>query len=382
MSRVNVDMNLTPVISRGAQSPERDGRDNPARAWQREMERAQMEAWLSHAVIEFPGAMQKALMPPLLAATANASASVVRNGTGGIDFASGVSAFGKNSPAVAASGTAALAAQRAETANARTHDHAGSAAPDAAGSSALRSTLPAATSEARERAQFKGDLSTESAHLRTAQLASLFRGLGPVESTTSIAGQVMPAQSAVAAQAAPLVVPAVAPPHGLTRDDPRPLQATSFQWPAATANLPAAMTAAVPVSPAYGDQEIASAAMGSPGEARTPAPGGSMTTHSAGPTAMHAARREPIRMHADWSPEGVRLWLGMDPAVVDALRAITAQLQRWLSAQSVRLLSISCNGTLVADERETAVADIFETDTKKDEPAGPIRSHSNLKESP
>ena len=79
---------------------------------------------------------------------------------------------------------------------------------------------------------------------------------------------------------------------------------------------------------------------------------------------------------------GVRLWLGMDPALAESLGAITAQLQRWLSAQGVRLLSISCNGRVVVDDSEPAV-DIFESDSAPGEARGPRHlTPSNQKEIP
>jgi hypothetical protein len=63
-----------------------------------------------------------------------------------------------------------------------------------------------------------------------------------------------------------------------------------------------------------------------------------------------AAAQEPIRVHADWSAEGVRIWLGVDAVMQDSLPAIQQQIQRWLTAQGVRLLGISCNGrSLPAD---------------------------------
>jgi hypothetical protein len=53
---------------------------------------------------------------------------------------------------------------------------------------------------------------------------------------------------------------------------------------------------------------------------------------------------QPIRLHADWSDDGVRLWLGMRADLVVGIDSLTAQLQRWMAAQGVRVLSISCNG--------------------------------------
>jgi hypothetical protein len=59
---------------------------------------------------------------------------------------------------------------------------------------------------------------------------------------------------------------------------------------------------------------------------------------------------EPIRVHADWSEQGVRLWLGMDAAALDSLDQITLQLQAWLAAQGLRLRSMACNGRFLVPD--------------------------------
>ena len=56
------------------------------------------------------------------------------------------------------------------------------------------------------------------------------------------------------------------------------------------------------------------------------------------------AADQPIRLHADWSDDGVRLWLAMRADLLVGIDSLTAQLQRWMAAQGVRVLSISCNG--------------------------------------
>jgi hypothetical protein len=39
----------------------------------------------------------------------------------------------------------------------------------------------------------------------------------------------------------------------------------------------------------------------------------------------------------------------MDCSLLSGLPSINAQLQRWLTAQGLRLLSISCNGRVIAE---------------------------------
>ena len=54
--------------------------------------------------------------------------------------------------------------------------------------------------------------------------------------------------------------------------------------------------------------------------------------------------REPLRVHAQWSDDGVRLWLGADAGGLADVQAVTAQLQQALAAQGTRLLRVVCNG--------------------------------------
>jgi hypothetical protein len=59
--------------------------------------------------------------------------------------------------------------------------------------------------------------------------------------------------------------------------------------------------------------------------------------------------RAPVRVHADWSAEGVRIWLGIDASTASAVQSIANQLQRWLAAQGVRGLAIACNGRTIVE---------------------------------
>lgn len=59
------------------------------------------------------------------------------------------------------------------------------------------------------------------------------------------------------------------------------------------------------------------------------------------------ALQEPIRLHAEWSEFGVRVWLGADADQPLPLSVITLHLQQWLSSQGERLVSLVCNGRTV-----------------------------------
>lgn len=52
----------------------------------------------------------------------------------------------------------------------------------------------------------------------------------------------------------------------------------------------------------------------------------------------------PIRLHAQWTADGVHLWLALDAGVLPQMNQIVEQLRQWLKAQGVPLLSLVCNG--------------------------------------
>lgn len=61
----------------------------------------------------------------------------------------------------------------------------------------------------------------------------------------------------------------------------------------------------------------------------------------------------PVRLHAEWSAEGVRLWLALDANVQHQLSAITQQVRRWMFAQGVQVIEFSCNGRPLEDAAHT-----------------------------
>ena len=54
-----------------------------------------------------------------------------------------------------------------------------------------------------------------------------------------------------------------------------------------------------------------------------------------------------LRLHAEWSIEGVRLWCGADKAVESTATALAPQLVRSLGEQGVRLITLVCNGRAI-----------------------------------
>jgi hypothetical protein len=96
-------------------------------------------------------------------------------------------------------------------------------------------------------------------------------------------------------------------------------------------------------------QEALAAAVAEVGSA--PAPEGGARS-SAAPPAVHdawgrvAGEYDPIHAHAEWSEEGVRLWLRVDPRlpVADVARQLVLALRPRCADRGAPLLSVVCNG--------------------------------------
>jgi hypothetical protein len=60
---------------------------------------------------------------------------------------------------------------------------------------------------------------------------------------------------------------------------------------------------------------------------------------------------EPIRLHAEWSASGLRLWLGADPGLPLArlVALLVRQLRPRCAELGSRLATVVCNGELVFD---------------------------------
>ena len=102
--------------------------------------------------------------------------------------------------------------------------------------------------------------------------------------------------------------------------------ATSRAWPIAPVPL-AAISSSEPVS---AEDELEEAAA-------SPAP-------RAQESAANADPNPKIRVHVDWTEEGVRVWLGVDHDAEAALPQVQRQLDRVLAESGSQLLSLVCNG--------------------------------------
>jgi hypothetical protein len=66
-----------------------------------------------------------------------------------------------------------------------------------------------------------------------------------------------------------------------------------------------------------------------------------------------SAEHAPVRLYAEWTEQGVKVWLGADADQLQNLPVLAQQVQQWLGGQGERLLSLVCNGQEVATEAET-----------------------------
>lgn len=64
------------------------------------------------------------------------------------------------------------------------------------------------------------------------------------------------------------------------------------------------------------------------------------------------AEHAPVRLYAEWSEQGVKVWLGADADQLQNLPVLAQQVQQWLGGQGERLISLVCNGQDVTTEAE------------------------------
>ena len=88
--------------------------------------------------------------------------------------------------------------------------------------------------------------------------------------------------------------------------------------------------------------EKTAVAEGTESPTRVPTPGG-----------LRSAAAEPVRVHAEWSNAGVRLWLGMDADMLTQVDQISRELQKWLAREGIKVLSIACNGKPIIEYTRT-----------------------------
>ena len=100
--------------------------------------------------------------------------------------------------------------------------------------------------------------------------------------------------------------------------------------------------------PAMATPSLASGATATPGANASDEAADTEVAEMREPTPARDAgatgERDVLRVHAEWSDAGVRVWLGADAQGLAAVDAVTRQLQQWLGSQGTRLLGVVCNG--------------------------------------
>ncbi|HSV34576.1 MAG TPA: hypothetical protein VLI46_03415 [Ramlibacter sp.] len=206
---------------------------------------------------------------------------------------------------------------------------------------------------------------------RTESLAQALRIHGPVSATSASLG-VFPATmdgprgaGVYAGVYAGAEEGAISPPP-VTRASPAPGQLPPAADPARLAqSMPANVMLARPTHPGELASALPMRADQRPSVLARPSPA-SMTHRADG-----APPAPPIRVHADWSADGVRLWLGLDEPLQGQMAVIADQVRQWVRGQGTRLLSFTCNGRLLSGEHEPI--------PEPDEPAS-IRTHFEPRE--
>lgn len=82
--------------------------------------------------------------------------------------------------------------------------------------------------------------------------------------------------------------------------------------------------------------------------ARFAAPEGARAARSERtPSAPAAGEREAVRIHAEWTAQGVKVWLGLSASTAAHAEQVAQAIQQWLNTQGQRLISVTCNGRVL-----------------------------------
>ena len=108
--------------------------------------------------------------------------------------------------------------------------------------------------------------------------------------------------------------------------------------PGVDATVPVQRTA---MSPAMA---VAPSSRGSSPIAKVSPPPNQPSSKTDAAAQQQSVERQGVRLHAEWTSEGVRLWLGMDVSAAIPAAMLLLQLQRSVAALGTRLLSLTCNG--------------------------------------
>ena len=285
-------------------------------AWQREMERAQLASWLSHGVVGHGPAAPSLSSQPIAASVSVLPAAPAMEASPVAYSATSFNATGDSNAAEQSFDKARVDSSESPARVAVTFDDAESMTPIAP--PAGPRTPAAATS-----APAAGPV-----HFNATDLKTVLRPFGEVQVTSARAGALVDLNASIS------------PEHA--------------NWNISIAVV--ASTNDMPAGPAPGSIESNGSGTAPALEAQR-----QRRPEMLGMNAGHVGRRaaappaEAIRVHAQWSQQGVRLWLGIDRSAMDSLQPIAEQLQRWIAQQGLRLRSISCNGRVIARDAADAL---------------------------
>lgn len=348
-------------------------KEGTAPAWRREMERAQMEAWLGHPMVGFASpAQQVSLLPAEMVAIGKRTEPLAPP-TAGSGFHAVVLPTHKTGDTGEQHVQTHTRAITVDGPVNRTHQPQGAPIDSPSQVQVSATSVNGRDSDqasmvphdhTRASRESRDQPPTINNQERTEQLISLLQSLGTTATTNS------EEQRGFLDGASQVRAPAMAgAPSASIGSEPAMLT----RWTAALTDYPGTLIAApqLPGNPA--NLPTATAMRGGVLSHRA---GQEVRVDGAEPAANMAgsrsgAPREPIRLHADWSAEGVRLWLGMDASHFGSVELINAQLQRWLSTQGLKLLSMSVNGRVVEQAHQKNDFDVYEAEIERARAAAP-----------
>jgi hypothetical protein len=328
-------------LAEGAGTP-KDAEQEQRGAWQREMERAQLAAWLSHGIVGGGSMAPVAVTRSTTAAISNAGA-------------------GASVPACA---TASRTLARAAPATVFSVGSAGDlgmtfATDGAQARSGVASVQEVATP------QDKDDAGRRRAQLMAGSHA---QGAAGVQLIAAYADGAAPAKNLADPLASGIGAPRLLAAVSATLDGTQANQeAVRLPGPHVPANGSIAHPSAPPVGLPPNNSAPHAGFVGQAVGTPLTEEAARITLEEAGritplPRRGHpqvATAREFVRIHAEWVAEGVRVWLGLDAAALAYQEAIVQHVRRWAAAQGGRVLSLSCNGRslVVSDASEGSLLD-------------------------
>jgi hypothetical protein len=308
-------------LAEGAGTP-KDAEQEQRGAWRREMERAQLAAWLSHGIV---GGGPMAPLP----VTRWPAAAISNAGAGA-------------STPDAATATRTRATADTVSSAGRADDIRITSATDGfeqAQSGAATEGDLATTNDAEDTGRWRGDLIAGPRAQGAAGVQSIATdadGTAPAKNSADPLAYGNGASRLLAEVNAALVE---------IQADRAALKVPELQ---VLADASMAKTSAARVGLALNDSALRAGFAGRAEETQLTGGAARVAPLQRRGRPQAASVREPVRVHAEWTADGVRVWLGLDATALAHQKAIAQQVRRWVAAQNARVLSLSCNGRSLA----------------------------------